>query len=719
MTSLRSNFDFLISPDNNNRKTLSSRNLCIVPPEYLNDSNKPVHNSYDIYSFGIVLWELVCGKEHCANTQTSDDFVSMVSEGYRPNLNDLPEDCPPLLAAIMEECWDENPRNRPSFEEILQRIQLDYHQFYESKIDDAMTEVRQKLESHSLDDGTSVHRDYHSTLVKGDDDGSKADMNYNDCVKDEVLLYTEDELPLHTDDHQENQSPTNASPVEVDKSRLCMHNDTIPADLVLDPAEVDKSYTRNNAIESEFTDNEIFYDISDNAPSMSKTVSKADLYQMLEGLLALEETDDIDLKPSRRRTKSAHTYLTSPTTTKFGDITPTGDLNDGVVSPKDSSTVTFKDDVIPSKGKKSLRKFLSFDESKGQRSKYKRGSKKSSFWGNNHSLPRTHSECNFEKKEGEWGTGALNRPLSLSGENISLSSSTSASMPNLASSLSSVCSYEPELIAKVACVSSSRLEVRIPRGVTVSSTGVVYLCDSGNRRLQALSTRFQNDWKYPPDTASSRLTKKPQFDPRDATLTNDEQSILVSDFSSDSVLEISLATSEVAKQYQSTRMRGPWGLTQNREGTIYVVCNKSNCILVLKEGEVAKEIGQYGSGLCQFKGPTYLSIDSRGNLIVADCKNFRVQVLSSDGDFIRSVRDKQKLPSISGIAVDEYSNIYVADEKLCYIWVYDEEGTLKTRIKRCHGDKKLVKPQGVAVTSDGEVVVVDKLCVRLFSCVQF
>jgi len=74
----------------------------------------------DIYAFGIVLWEILeCGKEpygDMSNTEACD----AVLEGYRlPK----PSNCPDRLYKLMTQCWQKEPKDRPSFEEIYDELE--------------------------------------------------------------------------------------------------------------------------------------------------------------------------------------------------------------------------------------------------------------------------------------------------------------------------------------------------------------------------------------------------------------------------------------------------------------------------------------------------------------------------------------------------------------------------------------------------------------------
>ena len=121
-------------------------------PEALKGSSViPYSQSIDVYSFGILLWQLLSGKipfydldkkvEHIIEFPSIDDLSEgkswnssnpfydlkndikkQIINGSRPSMDDIPSDFAEEQKEIVEliqACWDSNPRARPNFGEII------------------------------------------------------------------------------------------------------------------------------------------------------------------------------------------------------------------------------------------------------------------------------------------------------------------------------------------------------------------------------------------------------------------------------------------------------------------------------------------------------------------------------------------------------------------------------------------------------------------------
>ncbi|XP_024981771.1 serine/threonine-protein kinase HT1 isoform X1 [Cynara cardunculus var. scolymus] len=80
---------------------------------------KHYNNKVDVYSFGIVLWELVTNRMPFEGMSNLQAAYAAAFKQERPNLS---EEISPELAFIIQSCWVEDPNMRPSFDQIIRML---------------------------------------------------------------------------------------------------------------------------------------------------------------------------------------------------------------------------------------------------------------------------------------------------------------------------------------------------------------------------------------------------------------------------------------------------------------------------------------------------------------------------------------------------------------------------------------------------------------------
>ncbi len=99
--------------------------LPYIAPEVL--CGKPYTKAADIYSFGIIMWEMSSGIPAFNNRPHDFDLSLDICQGLRP---DIIEGTMPEYAELMKICWNFDPNKRPSAENLIKYFEEWSHKYH-------------------------------------------------------------------------------------------------------------------------------------------------------------------------------------------------------------------------------------------------------------------------------------------------------------------------------------------------------------------------------------------------------------------------------------------------------------------------------------------------------------------------------------------------------------------------------------------------------------
>jgi len=119
--------------------------------------------------------------------------------------------------------------------------------------------------------------------------------------------------------------------------------------------------------------------------------------------------------------------------------------------------------------------------------------------------------------------------------------------------------------------------------------------------------------------------------------------------------------------------------------------------------------GGKGTGFGQFDWPRGIAADAKGNFLVADANNGRVQVFSAQGEFLktfgRAGEAEGEFKEPCGIALDKAGNIYVADFSNHRLQKFKSDGTF---VAQWRGPDAKFAPRDLTLGADNTLYVADE-----------
>ncbi|KAK8876598.1 hypothetical protein M9Y10_006816 [Tritrichomonas musculus] len=176
--------DYGLPLSNRNKLTIQGQintELYIAPELFESDSK--CSSSADIYAFGMLAYEIVTGelpfKEHDGLTAVS--ISSKISNGERP---EIPDRVPEKMSNLIQRCWSQDPKDRPSFDEIFRELSSDPSMLGEAVDEDEIYDYIDMLAEREKEQG-KIQKKKHVEL----NDLKKKFININEDFQSKERRY--------------------------------------------------------------------------------------------------------------------------------------------------------------------------------------------------------------------------------------------------------------------------------------------------------------------------------------------------------------------------------------------------------------------------------------------------------------------------------------------------------------------------------------------------
>ena len=279
-------------------------------------------------------------------------------------------------------------------------------------------------------------------------------------------------------------------------------------------------------------------------------------------------------------------------------------------------------------------------------------------------------------------------------------------------------------------------QFKYPSGITLDSSGNIYVADSFNNRIQKFDSSGIFQWwlGYDGSTIGTHTggtgvsgSGNGQFGYiYDGSITLDSSgNIYVADSSNYRIQKFdSSGTFQWWLGYNGSTIgthtsgTGVYGSGNGQFGTTNVIALDPSGNIYVSEGvyriqkfnssgTYLSQFGSYGSGNEQLNAPFGMVVDSSSNVYVADSGNNSIKKFVPGGGFTFAFKNvtngNGQLANPTSVALDSSGNTYVADSFNNRIQKFDSGGNYLSQF----GNGQLNSPFGIALDSSGNIYVAD------------
>lgn len=247
-----------------------------------------------------------------------------------------------------------------------------------------------------------------------------------------------------------------------------------------------------------------------------------------------------------------------------------------------------------------------------------------------------------------------------------------------------------------------------PYGVETDSSGSLFIVDTFLKKVHVFDVKGKRYYTFPQKGA-------PLVSPIDIAIDNERGYLYVTDSQEGVVKYFKDKGKESAGEIGRELLERPTGIAINKKTSELLVVDTVSATVfryALTDHHLKGKFGGNGSEHGKFHYPTNIHVAQDGTIFVSDSLNFRIQVFSSEGRFVRSFGKAGDSPGYfsrpRGVATDSDGNIYVVDGLFDNIQIFDKEGRLLMAFGGPgHGYGEFWLPTGICIDKNDMIYVSD------------
>lgn len=162
--------------------------LYMAPELFENDDH--FSSAVDVYAFALIAYEIVVGKEPFFENGKSIKFTDIfkkIPNGERPIFDTNIQD---KMKELIEKCWSQDPKDRPSFDDVFEKLSTDFSYSFEKVDNDEINEFLKILKEnrnkneHETEHKKSINEEETKNLQNEIDKLKSENQNYKNQIKD-------------------------------------------------------------------------------------------------------------------------------------------------------------------------------------------------------------------------------------------------------------------------------------------------------------------------------------------------------------------------------------------------------------------------------------------------------------------------------------------------------------------------------------------------------